>query len=302
MSQTEITVSLRKQEIVASITALGGKSKFVVPDMPDIIILLEKEFRNQTASVRRFAEIIESNTVIAGELLTIVKSPLYQRQMKPDADEIVSVHDAVKFLGLKKTFQLSMAAAIHCLPQQSPLFRVVIDHCADIALCCAEIATHVQGISMEEAFLFGLFCNGGAIGMATLLESRYEPYWDKSVSHPISCVEQELSAFNARHDYLGVIAARQWGFGETAEEQDMILAIQEHHNVDEVKNFKQERIRLLVAMGMLAETIVHGINGSTAANSPENTLMKETALDVLCLPDAVISEVRRVTLSRLIFS
>lgn len=302
MSHTEITVTLRKHEIVSGINALGGKSKFIVPDMPDIIILLEKELRNHTASVRSFTEIIEANTVIAGELLTIVKSPLYQRQMKADAEEIVSVHDAVKFLGLKKTFQLSMAAAIHCLPQKSPLFRVIIDHSADVALCCAEVATHVQGISMEEAFLFGLFCNGGAIGMAILLEDRYQSFWDKSLSSPISCVEKECETFKARHDYLGVIAARQWGFGETDEEQDMILAIQEHHNVAEVKYFTQERIRLLVAIGMLAETIVNSINGASIANSTENLQMKDVALDVLCLPDAVVSEVRRITLSRLIFS
>jgi HD-like signal output (HDOD) protein len=188
------------------------------------------------------------------------------------------------------------------MPSGSPLFRIIIDHSADHALCCAEIATHVHGISMEEAFLFGLFCNGGAIGMAILLEDRYQAYWDKCLSFPITGLEKELEAFKARHDYLGVIAARQWGFGETPEEQDMILAIQEHHNVHQVKFFKQDRIRLLVAIGMLAETIVNSINGEVYGNSPENELMKNTALDVLCLPEETVSAVRRVTLSRLIFS
>jgi HD-like signal output (HDOD) protein len=296
-----IETPLRKHAIVESVMAMGGKSKFKVPDMPDVVIRLEKELRSHAASVRSFTEIIESNTVIAGELLSIIKSPLYQKRMREEADEITTVHHVVKFLGLKKTFELTMSAAIRCMPQHSDLFRSIIDHSADVAVACAEIATHVHNISMEEAFLFGLFRNGGAIGMSIVLEDRYIAPWHKTLSMPITGLIEEYKTFGARHDYLGVIAARQWGFGETHDEQDIIIAIQEHHNHEEVMHFKNERVRLLVAIGMLAENIVNGINGEVFASEEANSI-KNIALEVLCLPDEAVSEIRSNSLSKLIFS
>ena len=137
--------------------------------------------------------------------------------------------------------------------------------------------------------------------MAAMLEKRYEPFWNKLLTHPVQGIQDEMNTFGARHDYIGVMSARQWGFGATQEEQEMIVAIQEHHNVAEVAHFKNERIRLLVATGMLAEVIVNNVNGQVYM-SEESIYMRDMALHVLCIDEETLATIRRNSLSRLIFS
>lgn len=293
-----IAIPLRKEAIMQSLKHVGGASAFKVPDMPDVIVLLEKEASSRYPNARKFAEIIESNNVITGEILAIVKSPTFLRHLSASVD-IKTIGHVINLVGIQKTYRLAVAAAIRAIPAQSSLFRSIIDHSFDVAVACAEIAGYVQGVDISDAYLFGLFRDAGAIGVANALQEKYDRYWYHLLSFPASGPQLEAQELHIRHDYLGVVAARQWGFGNGVGEGDMLLAIQEHHNCAQVAEFSNERVRLLVAIGLLAEVMVGEINAENY-QATEVEQVRETALDVLYLSDEVKSLIRMNLLSMLI--
>jgi HD-like signal output (HDOD) protein len=297
-SASMISIPLRKEAIMQSLKHVGGAGAFKVPDMPDVIILLEREASSRYPNARKFAEIIESNNVITGEILSIVKSPTFLRHITATV-EVKTIHHVINLIGIQKTYRLAIAAAIRSIPAQSTLFRSIIDYSFDVAVACAEIAGYVQGIDISDAYLFGLFRDAGAIGVANSLQQKYDRYWYHLLSFPATGVQREESELKVRHDYLGVVAARQWGFGSGAGEGDMLIAIQEHHNCQQVGHFSNERVRLLVAIGLLAEVMVGEINAESY-QATEVEVVRNTALAVLCLSDEVKSLIRMNLLSILI--
>ncbi len=80
---------------------MGGVSAFKVPDMPDVIVLLEKEASSRYPNARKFAEIIESNNVITGEILAIVKSPTFLRHLSASVD-IKTIGHVINLVGIQK--------------------------------------------------------------------------------------------------------------------------------------------------------------------------------------------------------
>ncbi len=248
-------------------------------------------------NARVVVEIIESNTVITGEILKIVRSPSYLKNIKR-ANDVKKIMHVVNLFGIRKTYDLAVAAAIRSFPNNSLLFRSIIDYSADVAIACGEISTYVYGVSFEDAYLFGLFKEGGAISLAATLEDNYEKCWTSHLSFPISAVFHELDRINARHDVLGVAAARHWGFGKSQDELDMIYAIQEHHNYEQIHLLK-EKPRLLVANGMLADDKMSEINAD-AYRATESNEIKQIALDVLCLPEEAMRTIRANVVSALI--
>lgn len=286
----DIPMLWQKKGITDSLIALGGRGKFIIPDMPDVVIQLEKEVHSRYPNTKNVVDIISSNTVIAGEILNIVKSPTYLRHMK-GAIEIKSIYHVVSLIGLKRTFELSLAAAIRSFPQKSSLFRSIIDFSADVATACAEIAGFVHGIEVEDAYLFGLFKEGGAICLAATLDRDYENHWEKIISFPGSGVIMEKTSIGARHDYLGVVVARQWGFGLAEGETEMLYAIQEHHNYEEMHRFSSEKAKLLVAIGLLADSFVCEINAENYVSNEVKTI-RDRAVDVLCLREDILALIR----------
>lgn len=287
-----------KEGIASSLIAVGGKNKFIIPDMPDVVIQLEKEIRSRYPNTRNVVDIIASNTVIAGEILNIVKTPAYTKNVN-GAIEIKTIAHVINLIGLKRTYELALAAAIKSFPQKSTLFRSIIDFSADVALGCAEIAGYVHGVEIEDAYLFGLFKEGGAIALAATLDSAYEKSWERLLSFPEAGIDLEFKSLSARHDYLGVVTARQWGFGKSEAELEMLYAIQEHHNHAEMHLFANERARLLVAIGLLADALVCEINAENYLSN-ESIAIKNRAQDVLCLSDETVAVIRKDLLSAIV--
>lgn len=293
-----INVRIRLDDVKSSFLKSGGKNILSIPDMPDIIHQLEQEVKKKYPNTVSFIKIIESNTVISGELLSIVKSPTYLRHVKRDI-EVKTIENVVNLIGMPQTYRLAQAAAIKNIPMKSPLFRNVIDHSSDIAMACAEIAGYVHGVDLDEAYMFGLFRDAGAIGMAVSFNENYDEHWDRMKAFPKSALEKEINHLGARHDYLGVMVARKWGFGENPGDAEIMLAIQEHHNFEEVRCFSNEKLRLLVAIGLMAEHMINSINGESYIAS-EADAVYQAAVDVLCLDDDVLGLIRKHLISNLV--
>jgi len=254
-NETSMTMEWKREGIAQSLQSLGGKEHLSLPAMPDVMQKIQEEMLSRYPRSSTIVDIIASNVVITGEILNIVKSPFYLRNVA-GAIEIKSISHVVNLVGLKKTYELAMAASMRSLPHKTNLFKQILSHSACLATACAEIGAFVHDVEIEDAYLYGLFKESGALALANHLNESYEKTWIRNLSFPQSGIELEHRDIKARHDYLSVAVVRNWGFGKNESEVEMLFAIQEHHNYEELARLPNQRARLLVAIGMLADVIV----------------------------------------------
>jgi HD-like signal output (HDOD) protein len=278
-SESKLTMEWKREGISQSLLSLGGKDQLSLPSMPDVMQSIQNEMHSRYPRASRIIDIISSNTVITGEILNIVKSPFYLRHVT-GAIEIKSISHVVNLVGLKKTYELAMAASMKSLPHKTDLFKKIIDHSASLAAASSEIAAFVHDVEIEDAYLYGLFKESGALALASHLNESYEKAWLRNLSFPQTGVSLETRELRARHDYLGVAVVRNWGFGKDKAELEMLFAIQEHHNYEEIDNIPNQRVKLLMAIGMLADIIVCE-NNTKVYLSEEIVEVKKKVMSVL---------------------
>jgi HD-like signal output (HDOD) protein len=273
------------------------ESQVSIPDMPDIAIALEREVRSRNPNMRNIIDIIEQNSVVTGALLGTFNSPAFQKTMRRKV-EITTVSQVVNLFGVEKTYQIAISSALRSIPAVNDLFRTIIDHSSEVAYACAEICDYVHGVSMEKAYLYGLFMHGGMTILAAGWPEDYEPMFNLSLSMPRTAIDKEVEKFKRfRHDHLGVDIARRWGFGKkdlhsvlAQDDLHVLLAIQEQHNLN-YSRINIEPVRLLVAIGNLANVVVNElIYGVYISGEAEEEYQQ--AKEVLMLNDEAMRNIR----------
>lgn len=256
-----------------------------IPELPEEILELEREITSKFANISNVADIIEKNTTLSGELLKVVKMPAMNVPQPCN-----SIRDAVASLGLDKVYNLVVATALKNVFGQKGLIKDIMDHSVDIAFCMADIAEWVDGVSRDEAYMFGLFHNGGALLLASKNEKRYATLFSNSMSRPVSILAAEERAFFSNHAMIGVLLAKRWKLP-----LDMIQAIMLHHT-PECSKIKNDKVRALVAMVKVANSIVAEISLG-AYRGDEMVAYEEDGLEELMIPYEVVAEIRNVVMS-----
>lgn len=256
-----------------------------IPELPEEILELEREITSKFANISNVADIIEKNTTLSGELLKVVKMPAMNVPQPCN-----SIRDAVASLGLDKVYNLVVATALKNVFGQKGLIKDIMDHSVDIAFCMADIAEWVDGVSRDEAYMFGLFHNGGALLLASKNEKRYATLFSNSMSRPVSILAAEERVFFSNHAMIGVLLAKRWKLP-----LDMIQAIMLHHT-PECSKIKNDKVRALVAMVKVANSIVAEISLG-AYRGDEMVAYEEDGLEELMIPYEVVAEIRNAVMS-----
>lgn len=116
-----------QQKFQNAMNAIRGQS---IPELPDEILLLEKEITSKFASIAVVAEIIEKNATLSGAVLKIVNSPVVKL-----AEPLSSIREAVNILGLDNIYNLVVAAAVQNLFGGQGLLKDIMDYSVDVAFC-----------------------------------------------------------------------------------------------------------------------------------------------------------------------
>ncbi|WP_172959789.1 HDOD domain-containing protein [Thiomicrorhabdus aquaedulcis] len=179
--------------------------------MPESLIRLKKLTAKKMIHSFEVIEILESNSLIAGEFLHAVNSGSFYDKPK---EELSSIKASVDFLGTNNKVIISIVTAIEfknsiSFEKESQAdANEIIDNCKDIAYLCAELSEQVYGIDKDEAYLFGLFADSGYL----LLLSKnpfYSKIYRQSLTDPVKTLHAEIR-YGADHACTSYIMARAW--------------------------------------------------------------------------------------------
>ncbi|MBD3775678.1 MAG: HDOD domain-containing protein [Thiotrichales bacterium] len=256
-----------------------------IPELPEEVLLLEKEVKSKFANIITVAEIIEKNTTLSGELMRLVNSRVMNLKVPCS-----SIRDAVNVLGLDNIYHLVVASAIKNLFSQKGLFKDIMDHSVDVAFCMADISEWVAEVTRDEAYMLGLFHNAGALLLASKNEERYAPLFSNSMSLPTSIIAKEEKEYDTNHAMVGVLVAKKWHLPV-----DMINAIMLHHN-EACGRISNDRVRAMVAMIKIANAIVSEISLG-AYRGDEMRRYEKDGVQELLIPSEAIKEIRTALMS-----
>ncbi len=287
-----IQLSLDPNAMQQALQKIGGN--LLLPDMPKEIIAIELEMHQTNPNLNRIIQLIETNPAISGEIIGTVSQPTFQRQLVRNI-EIHNLTQCVALIGISITYQLALAVAIKQMATDDELTEKILDHAAKTAYACAEIAgylpPHDPRISQETAYLFGLYLHGGMLSLAARYPNNYKKVFEQSLSLPEKAHQFELEKA-ACHATLGVLTGQKWGLEPTdAHDLDLLLAINHHHH-PQAACISQLRVRLLIGVGLLAQSMVSEL-ASSAYQSQEILDQSKRATDMLGLSDEALSNIRR---------
>lgn len=220
-----------------------------IPELPSEVLALEKEIKSKFGNLSTVTEIIEMNTTLSGEVVRIVKSPMFKSK-----EPINSIRDAVSTIGFDSLYNLVVASALQNLFGNGGVFKDIMDNSVDVAFCMTDLSDYVQGVSPDEAYMLGLFHNVGALLLASKDPKGYEPIYNESMSLPNSVISKENQMFGSNHAMIGVLIGQKWHLPV-----EMLNAIMLHHNLH-CNRIQNDRVRAMVAMIKVANSIVAEIS------------------------------------------
>ncbi|WP_373019666.1 HDOD domain-containing protein [Thiomicrorhabdus sp.] len=271
-----------QQKLKNAVEAIRGVK---IPELPDEVLLLEKEIKSKFANISTVAEIIEKNTTLSGELMRIVNSPIMKLK-----EPCKSIRDAVNVMGLDNIYHLVVSAALKNVFGQKGLFKDIMDHSVDVAFCMSDIAEWIDGVSRDEAYMLGLFHNSGAMMLASKNEQRYAQIFSNSMSLPLSIIAKEEQEFGTNHAMVGVLIAKKWHLP-----MEMINAIMLHHN-ESCERIQNDKVRAMVAMIKIANSIVSEVSLG-AYRGDEMRRYEKDGIDELMIPPETVKEIRTALMS-----
>jgi len=258
-----------------------------LPELPSEVLLLAEELKGPFPDVNKVAAIIEKNTVMAGDVLKAINSPIMKMNLE---EPVKSIDEAVKLLGLENIYNLVVASALKNLFGGDDLYKDVMDFSVDVAFCMADISDWVDDVTRDEAYMLGLFHNVGALALVNKDPEGYGKIYANSLSRPISVIAVEEERYGADHQTIGVLVAKKWHLPV-----DLLNAIMLHH-VHPSSSIKNDRVRALVAMIKLANAIVAEISLGAYVSQEMRDFEKDSREELMIDPE-VVSEIRTALMS-----
>jgi len=242
------------------------------PPCPAVLISIQQEMNQSHPSIRKIADFIVCDVVLAAEVLKTVNSPFYGLRHK-----VSSVSDAIKLIGFTRTLQLVAAASVR---QSSPFVDGLTFFWNDsqaVAIIACSIAKYLK-MDGDLAYLMGLFHNCAV----PLLVQRFPHYFfDLRVHHPdtLDITIAEDAIFNVNHALLGSLFARSWYLPDS-----IIQAIRFHHTAELFSQGLDSDTLNLVTVNLLAINIHDAICGRRYACFSQ---LEKQIRDYLLLSDDV---------------
>ncbi|MCP5115495.1 MAG: HDOD domain-containing protein [bacterium] len=179
---------------------------------------------DEDVSFAKLAELIEKDTVLAGNVLRLVNSALYGRR-----GTISSVRHAVSLIGVVKLRNSAMTLSISNMWSDvktpsgwsSPRFNL---HAVATAIMADLLAQKVPVEYPEGAFVAGLLHDIGLLLIATALPDQYEEIRRRhdAEDQPLDIVEREVLGVD--HAELSACALAEWNIPEPIQK-----AVRYHH-------------------------------------------------------------------------
>lgn len=253
--------------------ALEALKSIPIPPCPEVVFRLLEEARQEEPDFSRIARLIGDDVALAAAVLKMANSPFFGLRRK-----IQSVKQAAAVLGLRNLLKIIYGVVLRQSlgGTKAPAMRRFWERSNYNAVVCTYFAARLSGVSIDDAYTFGLFHDAG---IAVLMQ-KYADYKQTLMTanagpRPITAVEDEHYPTN--HVIVGALLGRDWYLPD-----HVVWAIRYHHEYSifeaSHKSLTSE-VCALVAIRLLSEHVVaHFLNH---ADDAEWERTREIALNHL---------------------
>jgi len=222
-SQKLAAVAARKAKILRGLVNL--------PPMPHIILKAREIIADPDSSLKKLADIIETDQALVAKVLTLANSAFYGV-----SGMVSSIQHASVLLGQKALVQLiTISASSSLLNKKLKSYQVTPAEMWKHSLACAfgarRICERNHPDLVEDAFVAGLLHDAGKIMIDPYLESHKDEFdrLDRQMDRPVFEAEKAIIGFD--HAEIMARACRLWRFPEAQSD-----AIRFHHSPPDSEN------------------------------------------------------------------
>ncbi len=254
-----------------ALRALSG-----LPPFSPILNRLLASLAGEDTSFGKLADLIEKDTVVAGNILHLVNSALYGRR-----GTINSVRHAISLLGVNKlrnaVLGMSVTRMWHQVrPADSWSMARFNMHAAATAILSDMLAQRLPVNYPEGAFIAGLMHDLGRLLIAVGLPAEH----DRIVAHQRagnrSAAESEMAILGFSHPELSAEALAAWKLPEPIQ-----VAVRDHHAVLALDHSNELPLSCIVGA---ADRFVNSTGISILGRGSENPRVDSSAMADLGLP------------------
>jgi HD-like signal output (HDOD) protein len=203
------------------------KSLGRLPPFSPVLNRLLATLSNEDASFAKIADLIEKDTVLAGNVLRLVNSALYARR-----GTVNSVRHAVSLLGIDKLRNATLGMSVFRMwnnvrtPPGWSMARFNL-HSVAVAILSDQIAQRARIQYPEGAFIAGLFHDIGRLLIAVGLKEEYAQIEKLYAEGDRPLRDCETSVLGWNHQELSAQALAIWNLPEPIR-----VAVRYHHEPD----------------------------------------------------------------------
>jgi len=190
------------------------------------VLVLLASLAGEDVSFAKLGDLIEKDTVVAGNILHLVNSALYARRAT-----ITSVRHALALLGMDKVRNTLLGMSISRMWSQvktPPVWSMARfnRHSAAVAILSDQIASRIPAaVYPEGAFVGGLLHDLGRLLIALGLPDEFTRLVKLHEQSERSWTECERELLGFTHADLSAEALGKWEFPE-----EVRIAVRDHHN------------------------------------------------------------------------
>lgn len=267
----------------AAQTLLRG---ILIPPCPEVLTRVLREQREPETDLSRIADIIGEDVALAASTLKVVNSPLYGLQR-----EVRSIDHAVRLLGVGNVVHLVTGLLLqNAFKGQHRALQRFWAASRQLALTAAHASTAHPGVSAEEAYAVGLFCDCGVPMLMKRDPQRYLDVYNAGLgSETESVTDAEQAIYGTDHTYAGFLVARSWKLPDV-----FCQAILRHHHAADYYSDSPDELADAVPM-MAVLQVAHRLY-RRQAGLPEQvtwTAVGEPVLDYLGLDESAVDGMAR---------
>lgn len=249
-----------------------------LPPFSPILNQLMASLAGEDVSFAKLSDLIEKDTVIAGNILHMVNSALYARR-----GTINSVRHALSLMGIQKlrnaVLGMSLARSwAQARPAASWSMARFNLHSAATAILSDMIAQHARVAYPEGAFVAGLLHDVGRLLIAIGLPSEQGGIVELAAKGGKTITECERIMLGFDHQDLSAQALQYWNLPEPIR-----LAVGEHHNAPEAGTGGDIQLAAIIgAADAYVKSIgvsIQPVLGNPLQDAPDTQPIEQLGLD-----------------------
>jgi len=225
-----------------------------LPPFSPVLTRLLATLAEEDVSFGELAGIIETDAVLAGNLLRVVNSPLYGRISTINSvRHVVAIVGSIKIRNLVLGMSVSRRWAAARMPAKWNA-RQFNEHSLAVAVLADLVVLEVRVPYPEGAFTAGLLHDMGKLLIAVAMPTHYENMHDTYAARSDPQKDHELEVLGVTHAEISGAILERWQLPKPIQE-----AVAYHHNPNQANGGEPHLAHIIEATDHYINTAGHGM-------------------------------------------